>query len=74
MKVETKRSLRTVFQTALGLVVALPLVVDAAGIPETLPGVGVGLAVSGAVARVMAIPAVQAVLARVGLGTAEASE
>ncbi|MCH0555824.1 hypothetical protein [Streptomyces sp. MUM 16J] len=58
----TKRVLRTVLQMIVGLAVALPMIVHASGIPETAPGVGVGLAVSAAVTRIMAIPAVQAVL------------
>jgi hypothetical protein len=57
-----KRTLRTVVQTAVGLCVLLPTVVDAAGIPDTLPWVAGALAAAGAVTRVMALPAVQALL------------
>ncbi|GAA3472960.1 hypothetical protein [Nonomuraea roseola] len=62
MKIETKRSLRTALQTATGFAVALPAIVGAAGIPETLPWVAGGLAVAGGFARVMALPSVQALL------------
>lgn len=58
----TKRTLRTTLQTALGLVAALPLLVHASGVPESAPGVGVGLAVAAAVTRLMAIPGVQRLL------------
>jgi hypothetical protein len=58
----TRRTVRTVIQTALGLLVLLPVIVDAAGIPATLPWVGGALAVAAGVTRVMAIPAVQALL------------
>ncbi|WP_431903595.1 hypothetical protein [Nonomuraea sp. bgisy101] len=62
MKIETKRTLRTGLQTAVGFAVALPAIVDASGIPETLPWVAGGLAVAGGFARVMALPNVQALL------------
>ncbi|MFG2940893.1 hypothetical protein [Streptomyces sp. NPDC048282] len=58
----TRRTLRTVVQTAVGLCVLLPAVVDAAGIPATLPWAAGALAVAAAVTRVMAVPAVQALL------------
>ncbi|WP_433382842.1 hypothetical protein [Streptosporangium sp. CA-115845] len=62
MKVETKRALRTGLQTAVGVAVALPMIVDASGIPEALPWVAGSLAVAGGFARVMALPSVQALL------------
>ncbi|MFG2960015.1 hypothetical protein ACGF5O_40620 [Streptomyces sp. NPDC048291] len=58
----TRRTLRTVVQTAVGLCVLLPAVVDAAGIPDTLPWAAGALAVAAAVTRAMAVPAVQALL------------
>ncbi|MEU9348572.1 hypothetical protein AB0D74_45995 [Streptomyces sp. NPDC048278] len=58
----TRRTLRTVVQTAVGLCVLLPAVVDAAGVPDTLPWAAGALAVAAAVTRVMAVPAVQALL------------
>ncbi|MFF3845290.1 hypothetical protein [Streptomyces sp. NPDC002328] len=62
MSLATKRALRTVLQTAVGLCVLLPAVVDTVGVPETLPRVAGALAVAGAVTRVMALPAVQALM------------
>ncbi|MFE7804027.1 hypothetical protein ACFU51_05035 [Streptomyces sp. NPDC057430] len=57
-----KRTARTVFQTALAFAVFLPAIVDASGIPATLPWVAGALAVAGAVTRVMALPGVQRML------------
>jgi hypothetical protein len=61
-KEETKRTLRTVLQTALGLAVALPFIVQASGVPAALPWVAGALAVAGGFARVMALPSVQGLL------------
>ncbi|MFE5675118.1 hypothetical protein ACFQ7B_07490 [Streptomyces erythrochromogenes] len=58
----TKRTARTVLQTALGFAVTLPAIVAASGIPEALPWVAGSLAVAGGFARVMAVPGVQALL------------
>lgn len=57
-----KRTLRTLVQTALAIAVLLPAVVDASGVPATLPWVAAALAAAGALTRVMAVPGVQAVL------------
>lgn len=57
-----KKTLRTVLQTAVGVAAVLPLVVEAADIPASLPWVAGVLAVSGAVTRVMALDAVQKLL------------
>ncbi|QKW44843.1 hypothetical protein [Streptomyces microflavus] len=57
-----RRTARTVLQTALALAVLLPALVDASGVPATLPRVAGALAVAGAVTRVMAVPGVQALL------------
>jgi len=62
MKTSTKRTLRTVLQSGLGVAVALPAIVDASGVPEALPWVAGALAVAGGFARVMALPGVQALL------------
>lgn len=62
MKESTKRTLRTILQTGLGFAVALPAIVSASGVPESLPWVAGGLAVAGGVARVMALPTVQLLL------------
>ncbi|MGI5338649.1 hypothetical protein ACQEVS_15185 [Streptomyces sp. CA-181903] len=60
----TKRTLRTLVQTAVAFAVALPAIADASGVPSTLPWVAGALAVAGGLARVMALPAVQALLPR----------
>lgn len=62
MKDESKRTLRTIVQTALGIAVALPFIVQASGVPESLPWVAGALAVAGGFARVMALPSVQGLL------------
>ncbi|MGW0943654.1 hypothetical protein ACWD4O_14060 [Streptomyces sp. NPDC002623] len=62
MKDTSKRTARTVLQTALGIAVVLPAVVDASGVPAALPWVAGSLAVAGGFARVMAVPGVQALL------------
>ncbi|MFF0630396.1 hypothetical protein [Streptomyces sp. NPDC004296] len=64
----TRRTIRTVMQTAVALAVALPAIVDASGVPASLPWVAGALAVAGGLARVMALPAVEQLLDRVGLG------
>ncbi|WP_405994949.1 hypothetical protein [Streptomyces sp. NBC_00986] len=62
MKDSTKRTVRTVLQTSVGVAVALPGIVDASGVPASLPWVAGALAVAGGLARVMALPSVQALL------------
>ncbi|OQR60192.1 hypothetical protein B6E66_31585 [Streptomyces maremycinicus] len=62
MSEAAKRTLRTVLQTAVGLCVLLPTVVDAAGLPGTLPWVAGALTAAAGVTRLMALPAVQALL------------
>ncbi|MFI9613196.1 hypothetical protein ACIHCM_16235 [Streptomyces sp. NPDC052023] len=62
MSEAAKRTLRTVLQTTVGLCVLLPTLVDAAGLPGTLPGVAGALAAAGVITRAMAVPAVQALL------------
>ncbi|MFG2226941.1 hypothetical protein [Streptomyces sp. NPDC048644] len=57
-----RRTVRTIVQTAVALAVLLPAIVDAAGIPASLPWVAGSLAVAGGLARVMALPAVQALM------------
>ncbi|MEU7046028.1 hypothetical protein AB0A77_33930 [Streptomyces varsoviensis] len=63
-----KRTVRTVLQTVVAIALALPAIVDASGIPASLPWVAGALAVAGGLARVMALPAVEGLLNRVGLG------
>ncbi|MEU8316624.1 MULTISPECIES: hypothetical protein [Actinomycetes] len=68
MKNVNKRTARTMLQTALGIAVALPAIVAASGVPEALPWVAGALAVAGGFARVMALPGVERLLDRFGLG------
>lgn len=62
MKDSTKRTIRTTFQLVVSLMAALPLIVSASGVPETVPGVALALAVGAAVTRIMAIPQVNDLL------------
>lgn len=62
MSEDNKKTARTVLQTFVGVALALPGIVAAAGLPEALPWVAGALAVSGGLARVMALPSVQALL------------
>lgn len=57
-----KRTARTVLQSAVGIAVVLPAIVDASGVPATLPWVAGALAVAGGLARVMALDVVQHLL------------
>lgn len=59
-----RATLRTAFQLLVGLAAMLPLLVDAAGLEETTPVLAGVLAVSAAVTRIMALPAVEAFLAQ----------
>jgi hypothetical protein len=61
-KDSTKRTLRTILQTTLGIAAVLPAVVGASGIPQALPWVAGALAIAGGITRIMAVPAVQALL------------
>jgi hypothetical protein len=62
MQDSTKRTARTVLQTAVGIAVMLPAIVSASGVPEALPWVAGALAIAGGFARVMALPGVQQLL------------
>ena len=57
-----RRTVRTAVQWVLSLAAALPGIVDAAGLPESLPWVATGLAVSAGLTRVMALDSVDALL------------
>ncbi|MFE3586807.1 hypothetical protein ACFXOY_04705 [Streptomyces niveus] len=74
MQHTTKRTVRTILQGAVGFAVALPAIVDASGVPESLPWVAAGLAAAGGLARIMALPAVEQLLDRVGLGLVDNAE
>ena len=58
-----RATVRTVVQALLGLALAWPLIVQALGLPEWA-WVSVSLAVAAAITRVMALPAVERLLAR----------
>ncbi|MEW2621247.1 hypothetical protein [Streptomyces sp. NPDC048106] len=62
MSEAAKRTLRTALQTAVGLCVLLPTLVDTLGVPRTLPWAAGVLAVAAGVTRMMAVPGVQALL------------
>lgn len=68
MNPANKRAIRTVIQGVVMFAVALPAIVSASGIPESLPWVAGALAVAAGLARVMALPTVEQLLDRVGLG------
>ncbi|MGW0560456.1 hypothetical protein ACWDZ4_07430 [Streptomyces sp. NPDC003016] len=57
-----KRTARTVLQSAVGIAVVLPALVDASGLPATLPWVAGALVIAGALTRIMALEAVQKIL------------
>ncbi|MGW2062813.1 hypothetical protein ACWCO9_19530 [Streptomyces sp. NPDC001937] len=63
-----KRAIRTVIQAVVGLALALPAIVAASGVPESLPWVAGAVAVSAGLARIMALPTVEQLLDRLGLG------
>lgn len=62
MSEAAKRTLRTALQTAVGLCLLLPALINAAGVPATLPWAAGALAVAAGVTRVMAMPGVQTLL------------
>ncbi|MFI0736402.1 hypothetical protein ACH4S9_46645 [Streptomyces sp. NPDC021225] len=68
MSPANKRTVRTMIQTVVAVAVALPAIVNASGVPESLPWVAGALAVAGGLARVMALPSVEQLLDRFGLG------
>ncbi|MET9425640.1 hypothetical protein ABZY06_33890 [Streptomyces sp. NPDC006540] len=62
MKDETRRTLRTVFQTVVTVAAAAPALVAASGVAQTSGAVAFALTVAGAVTRIMALPVVDSVL------------
>lgn len=54
-----RRTARTVFAFVISAAASAPLLVHTAGLPDTLPGLGTGLAVCAAVTRLMALPVVE---------------
>lgn len=65
---QVRRPWRATVRTGIAVVVALaamlPALVDAAGIDEAWPPAAAALAIAAAITRVMALPAVEAFLAR----------
>ncbi|MDJ1136205.1 hypothetical protein [Streptomyces iconiensis] len=57
-----RRTVRTALAWLLSLAAALPGIIDASGISESLPWVAGGLGVAAAVTRVMALPSVDTLL------------
>lgn len=55
----SRRTARTAAQITVGAAAGLPLLVHTAGIPETLPGLGIILAVAAGFTRLMALPLVE---------------
>lgn len=73
MSVKTRRALRTVIQAAVSGAVVLPVVVASPGVAEALPWLVGAAAGAGALARIMAMPAVERLLDLVGLGLVDES-
>lgn len=59
-----RATVRTAFAVVVALAAMLPLLVDAAGVDETAGPVAGALAISAAVTRILALPAVETFLAR----------
>lgn len=57
-----RRMLRTVVQGVLALAASAPLLVDASGVPQRTAGLGVFLAATAGITRVMALPVVDRLL------------
>lgn len=70
MSDQTRRWIRTAIQVVVGVAAMLPGLLDATGLDAYGWAAG-AVAVSAVVARVMALPIVDAVLTRVGLGLGE---
>jgi hypothetical protein len=71
MKNTTKKTVRTVLQTGVGLALAVPAIVGVSGIPEHWPWIAGGVAVAAGFARVMCLPAVEQLLDRFGIGLSD---
>ncbi len=64
----SRRTVRTVLQVALAVLVALPVILDQTGItPDQAPWLAGVVAVAGVIARIMQVPAVDALLEPIGL-------
>ncbi|MDJ0465184.1 hypothetical protein [Streptomyces sp. H27-C3] len=62
MSEANRRALRTLLQSAVALAVALPAIVEASGLGESLPWAAGAVAAAGALSRVMALGSVQRLL------------
>jgi hypothetical protein len=75
MNVETRMSIRTAIWTTLALVAALPVLVASAGLDtDRWPWLATIVAAATAITRIVNTPAVEELLARVGLGRDGAHE
>jgi hypothetical protein len=63
-----RATVRTGIQTALGLAAAAPIVIVMSGADRNYAAAGTALLVAGAFTKVMAIPEVNALLTKLGLG------
>lgn len=63
-----RATVRTVLATVISIAAVWGLVVEAAGVDAATPVVASTIAVAGAITRIMAIPAVNDLLTRFGLG------
>lgn len=54
-----RTTVRSIFQAIVGFAAIVPLLVQAAGIDETLPLVAAGITASAGITRVMALPGVE---------------
>lgn len=66
-----RATVRTVFAGVVSIAAVWGLVVEAAGVDQSATIVATSLAVAGAITRIMAIPQVNDLLSRVGLGAGE---
>ncbi|MSS84957.1 hypothetical protein FYJ24_09315 [Actinomycetaceae bacterium WB03_NA08] len=55
---------RTIFQAVIGFAAAWALIVEAAGVDQTIPWVATSLAITAAITRIMALPQVNEWLSR----------
>ncbi|MGW4602748.1 hypothetical protein ACWENS_05660 [Streptomyces sp. NPDC004532] len=68
MNTATKRTIRTVLQGAVSIALFLPEIADASGAVDALPWAAGAVAVAGGFARFMALPPVEKLLDRFGIG------
>ena len=79
MQTPTKRSVRTVLQTLVAVAAVVPalavVIQQSAGLADTAPwlvaGAGAAAGIAGGLSRLMATPAVEQLLDRLGIGLAD---